>query len=246
MNMSSVITSIKSQLGLYNIVLPFRDAVTGEPVPTENIIYQIIKDTTIPMYSQYQPWIRFGDIRVQDLTQIDKRKQIYKLPGILTTTDVLYIIDISISDYNSRGTFDDAYPVYGISRSSQGVILSMEHMMVSNEMRKEPTFEDLGHNLFRLYRFPNTMITIKVACCHEPNGETIEESCRSSFTQLAILDIKEFLYNTLKYYNDLPSAFGNTKLNIDEFQSAIQDRVQLLKEWDDTFHLDMTEYIKFF
>lgn len=246
MNMSSIITSIKSQLGLYNIVLPFKDAVTGDQIPTETVIHSVIKDTTIPMYSQYQPWIRTGDILVKDLKPVDRPKGIYFLPAFLTTTDVLYIVDVRTAISNVRGSFGDACPVYGINRSGQGVILSMEYMMVANQMRSEPTFEDLGHNKFRLYGFPNMMITIKVACCHEPNGETIEESCRGSFMQLAILDIKEFLYNTLKYYNELPSAFGNTKLNIEDFQTASGDRVQLLKEWDEVFHLDMTDYIKFF
>lgn len=245
MNMSGIISSLISQLGLYNITLPFKDAQTGKPIPTENIINDIIVKTTIPMFSQYQPWIRSGDINIKDLKVIDRMNHIYLLPGILTTTEILYVLDVSLPIQNNRGTYGDISPAYGISRSVEGVITAMEYMMLSGQMRSEPTFEYLGHNKIRLYGYPKTVVTIEVACCHEPNGETIEEGCRASFMKLATLDVKEFLYNNLKYYDEIPSAFGPVKLKIEDYQHAVSERDSMLKEWDDTFHLDITSLIKF-
>lgn len=244
MNMSRVVSSLISQLGLYSITLPFNDPTTKSPIPTETIIHQILVDTTIPMFSQYQPWIREGEINIIDLKCIDRNNHIYMLPGILTTTEILYVVNVDLPVQNNRGTYGDISPSYGINRSVQGVITGMEYMMLAGQMRSEPTFEYLGHNKIRLYGYPRTEIVIKVACCHEPNGETIEESTRAAFIQLATLDVKEFLYNNLKYYNDLPSAFGNVKLMIEEFSSATSDKASLLKEWDDTFHLDIVDYIE--
>lgn len=239
MNMSSVISSIKSQLGLYNITLPFKDPVTENPIPTENVIRDVLVDTTIPEYSQFVPWKRSGDISVSNLKVVDKNNSIYMLPAALTTTDVMYVINVSLPMQNSRGTYGDISPAYGISRSVQGVITSMEYMMLAGQMRSEPTFEYLGYNKIRLYGFPKTILTFEVACVHEPNGETIEESCRDSFMQLAMLDVQMFLYNNLKYYEELPSAFGNVKLKIEEFQGAGAQRDALLDKWGDTYHLDM-------
>ena len=54
-----------------------------------------------------------------------------------------------------------------------------------------------------------------------------------------ILDVKQFLYNTLKLYDGIPTAFGNINLKIDDYQSAEGDRNALLDKWRDSFHLDM-------
>lgn len=245
MNISDVISSILSQYGQYQITLPFKDG-NGNPVPPENVLRDIIAKTTIPMYSQYQPWIREGTIDIKDLKCIDKRENIYVLPGILTITPVQYILDISLQEKNNRNQFSDINPAFGYARAAQNVITGMEYTMLAGQMRAEPTFKDLGFNKFQLFGFPKTMITIKVACNHEPNGESIEEGCRSSFMQLAELDFQVFLYNNLKYYDELPTAFGPNKLRIEDYQGAAAERKQLLAEWDQIFHLDITDYIEYF
>ena len=57
--------------------------------------------------------------------------------------------------------------------------------------------------------------------------------------QLATLDVKMFLYNTLKLYDNIPTAFGNIQLKIEDHQGAESERTALLDKWNDTFHLDM-------
>ena len=68
----------------------------------------------------------------------------------------------------------------------------------------------------------------ELACEHEPNGETIPYGCYQSFLELATLDLKEFLWNNLKHWDKIPSAFGTVDLKIDEFQSASSDKKALL------------------
>jgi hypothetical protein len=58
--------------------------------------------------------------------------------------------------------------------------------------------------------------------------------------QLAMLDTKMFLYNTMKLYDGMSSAFGNINLKIDEYQAADSERTGLLKEWSEVFHLDLS------
>ena len=111
-------------------------------------------------------------------------------------------------------------------------------MMVAGQMRAEPTFEYLGENKIRLYGWPKTTVAFKVACEHEPNGESIPDSCYSSFMDLATLDMKVFLYNTLKLYDGIPTAFGEIKLKTEDYQSAEADRRELLNQWTDVFAVD--------
>ena len=151
MNLSKIVCVLKKQFGLYVVALPFKDEVTGQPTPPEIIIQDIIKTVTIPMYSQYQPWIREGDADLAKLKIIDKRRFIYELPDYLTITPVKYIIDIRLPFMNTRGTFGDISPTYGINRSVSGVISSMAYMNLAGQMRAEPTFEYLGNNHVRMY-----------------------------------------------------------------------------------------------
>jgi len=227
------------QLGLYGIALPFKNEITGEPIPTENVIRDVLTTTTIPMYSEFVPWIRTGDVRLDQLKVVDKKRYIYEIPPFLAITPIKYVSDVRLPFHNSRGTYGDIAPAYGINRSTQGVITSQAYMMTAGQMRNEPTFEWLGHNQIRLYGYPKTMLTFKVACEHDPSGETIEDSCYDSFMELATLDVKIFLYNNLKYFDELPTAFGAIKLKIENYEQAEGQRDQLLDKWRDTYHVDM-------
>lgn len=239
MNMSKAISQLKMQLGLYAITLPFKDEITGNTIPTENVIREVLTTMTIPVYSQFCPWQREGSINITDMKCINQQESIYLLPTYLTMTPIIDIISIQLPQYNSRGTFGDIAPAYGINRSVEGVATSQAYMMLAGQMRAEPTWEYLGQNKVKLYGFPKTMISIKVACEHEPNGESIKDSCYDSFMELATLDMKIFLYNNLKMYDEIPTAFGNIKLHIEDYNSAEGDRNQLLDRWRDTFHVDM-------
>lgn len=239
MNMSTVASSLKMQLGLYGITLPFKDQVTGQPTPTENVIMDVLSTMTIPRYSQFVPWMREGTINIKSLKCINEREGIYLLPAFLTTTPVMYVSDVSLPYKNTRGTYGDISPAYGVSRSVQGVITAQSYMMLAGQMRAEPTFQYLGNNKIKLYGYPATELSFSVACQHETNGETIEDSCYDSFMQLAELDTKIFLYNSLKLYDNIPTAFGQINLKIDEWQSAESDRNALLDQWREIYHLDM-------
>lgn len=239
MNMSKCISSIIMQLGLYGVALPFTDTITGDPIPTENVIRDVLTTTTIPLYSEFVPWVRKGDIDIRSLKIVDKKDHIYLLPAILTITPIKYVMDVRMPYTNVRETYGDISPSYGINRSVQGVITSQTYMMLAGQMRSEPTFEYLGHNQIKLYGYPNTTLTFAVACEHMANGESIEDSCYDSFMELSILNVKTFLYNNLKYFDDQPTAFGSIKLKIESFESAEGELNQTLDRWRDTFHLDI-------
>ena len=239
MNMSRAISHLKMSLGLYNITLPFKDEITGDPTPVENVIRDVLTTMTIPIYSQYQPWIRDGNANLNKLKLIDRLQAIYLLPAFLTTTPVMYVSAVFLPVRNHRGTYGDVAPAYGINRSVQGVATSMAYMMLAGQMRAEPTWEYLGENRIKMYGFPRTEVTFRLACEHEPNGETIPDGCYDSFMKLATLDMKMFLWNTLKLYDGVASAYGTIQLKIEEFQGADAERTTMLEDWTDRFHLDM-------
>jgi hypothetical protein len=236
-NISRCTSSLIQQLGLYNVNLPFKE-------PTEKVIQNILKTTTIPEYSEFVPWIKQDTVDIRALKCVNPNEHIYILPGSLTMTPVKYVSDVAIPSNQFRGSYGAVAPSYGITRAAQGVATGQAAMMLVGQMRSEPTFEYLGYNQIRLYAFPKSLVTFKVACEHLENGESIEPSCYDSFMQLALLDVKMFLYNNLKLYDGITTAFGTIQLKTDEFQSAESDRNALLEDWRNTFHLDNIDWIE--
>ena len=246
MNLSKAISHVKLQLGLYNYSLPFKDDVTGETTPVENVIRDVFTTVTMPIYSQYVPWIRECTANIAHLRVVDRTKRIYILPGEVTTTPVMYVLDVHMPLHSYSGVYGDvtyASPnlmgAGGIGGAAQAVIRASEAMLLTGQLRAEPSWDYIGENKIRLYGYPRVPVVFRVACEHEPNGETIEHSCYDSFMQLAMLDVKMFLYNTLKLFDNVSSAFGPISLKLDEMQAADSERTALLQQWSETFHLDL-------
>jgi hypothetical protein len=236
MNMSSVVSSLIQQHGLYYINLPFKD-------PTEIVVHNILKTTTIPEYSQFVPWTREYTCPTNDLAVIDKKEGIYFLPHFICTTPIMYVSSVEVQKSPHYGAYGDL--AYGVSRSVQGVITSQAYSMVVGKLRREPTFEYLGENQIRLHGYPPGNLTFRVACEHNANGETIPPGCRDSFMELAAWDLKVFLYNNLKGFDGIATAHGTINLKIEEYQGAESERKALLDTWRDTFHLDQVDLIEF-
>lgn len=235
MNISRAISSLISQLGLYNVNLPFKDK-------TESVIQNVLFTTTIPTYSQFVPWVKEETINLAHQRIVNKQQNIYLLPESLTTTPIMSVLDVYLPIEVNRGMFGDVGTPFGVARSLQGVLVHQAYSMVVGQARSEPTFEYLGENKIRLFGFPKTWLTIKVSCEHDENGESIPPTCYDSFMQLATLDTKIFLYNNLKMYDNIATAFGNISLKSEDNQGAEAERNALLEEWRNTFHLDITPW----
>ena len=75
---------------------------------------------------------------------------------------------------------------------------------------------------------------------HDVSLASIPETCRTSFMELAMLDVKENLYPIFKNYNNLSTVYGNIDLKIENWENAESERKDLISRWDDVYHLDMT------
>lgn len=245
MNISKVISTLKLQNGLYTITLPFKDAVTGEPTPIENVIKEVLETITVPTYSQYVPWIRECIEDVKNLKLVDKKQNIYQLPKLLCMTPVMYVMDVSFPYEGTIDFYSNVNPMYGVAGAAQSVITGQSFNMLAGALQAEPTFEDTGFNTVKLYGFPKVALKFTVACEHTPNLESIKDSCYASFMQLATLDLQQFLWNTLKMYNPISTAHGEYNLKIDQFEQAEGQRRELLNEWDNFYGAENVDWIRY-
>ena len=77
---------------------------------------------------------------------------------------------------------------------------------------------------------------------HDKNLVSISPTMEESFRELAILDVKDALYQTMKHYTNINTVFGNVDLKLDEWQQAAGDRKQLLDEWENVYHIDQIAF----
>lgn len=252
MNISEVINDIKLTCGLNTIALPY-DA------STELVISEILR-TSIRTFSRFKPNIKEGYEELKNLrspTDALKIQHIYYLPGNLTTTPVheadaeLVSSLVHNSEVNTNNftvaspfiAFGSYYPQDIMNATATGVAINK----YSGVTTTTPTSKWLGYNKIKLFNFPeNCVVHFIVKCDHDPTGETIPESCVESFMELATLDVQRTLYNQLKHFNGVGSAFKEIQLKIDDWSGAEAARKELIKQWTDTFHYDELDLIQFF
>lgn len=76
-------------------------------------------------------------------------------------------------------------------------------------------------------------IPLKLYICHSKNLMTIEPTKMETFEQLALCDVAIFLYNNLKYYQNVETVFATTDMNLDvlqDYQSRRDDIVTTLRD----------------
>ena len=252
MNITNVINDIKMVNGLNAIALPFDK-------PTEVVIREILQ-VSIRTFSRFKPHIKEGYEMKKNLrspSDTIKKLVIYYLPGDLTTTPVQDAIAHPVfGDYRDSevtvNTFTVGSPFVGFgSYYPQDIINATMTGSAINKyagVTSTPaTSKWLGDNKIQLFNFPeDAAVKFSVKCDHDPNGETIPESCVESFMELANLDVKRTLYNYLKNMNNVGSAFKEINLKIDDWASAEADRKALIDQWTSTFHYDDMELVQFF
>ncbi|MBR5296306.1 MAG: hypothetical protein IKU29_00345 [Parabacteroides sp.] len=248
MNITDVIEDIKKPCGLNTIALPFKESV-------ENAIRDIIT-TSVRTFSQFKPQEKECQCERRFLryqNEYERANGIYLIPEQLTSTPVMYCDAYPISSQkvdtaNQVGSnafsvvspfvgFGSYYPQDIMNATITGAAVN-KFIGVSSQV---PTSRWRGHNKIQLLNWPKESFILFVAKCdHDLSLETIPDSCRESFIELATLDVQRTIYNDIKN-QIVGSAFRNIQINIDNFAGAEEARKALVKEWGESFHLDEVE-----
>lgn len=233
MNPSELLTSLKMDLGIYAIAIPIEDVNTS--------MMEVIKLRSLRTFSQYYPYVFRQDIDLTKWTRIKDHynESIYEIPEMMGG---LRIMEIRKVDQQNKliggGTYsplmDPSMDMYNdLALSNAGA-----HLMSS--AAPPFTFRYEQPNLLYLYNSStmSSQLTVEFAYEHAENLSTIKYTAWDSFYELALLDIKSFLYNSMKHYQDLQTAYGTISLKIDDWASAAQERKDLLSQWNENVHID--------
>lgn len=236
MNMSDIITTIKIDLGLYSIALPFDNP--------ESAIEDVIKLKTLKTFSIFQPYYERIYINLDQLEKLyqTNNSTTYLLPDVFGSREILFIREVSYDETNLTGmSYYGGLPIGG--NLMQQAMLANAGAKLAGAMIPKMTFEFKHPRELTLFNITNSYrIVIDAAFSHDKTLASIPDTCYDSFIELAELDVKSFLYNTLKHYDELPSAYATISLKIDDWANAESDRKQLIDEWRNTYHLDVMPF----
>lgn len=237
MNMSKLLTSIKMDLGIYGLKLPFEDP--------DKTLTEVIQLRTIKTFSVFLP--RLETITLDVGTEVEKIKDeytesVFVLPNKYPDREMLFVLRITpqnklLGNGFISPVFDgtiDTYLQMGMTQA-QADLASIAAPPI--------TFKFDAPNILHVYNLATTYgkLEIEIAYEHASNLSTIPMTAWESFYDLALLDIKRFLYNAMKHYTEIQSAFGTISLRIDDWQSAESDRKDLIERIRDVYHLELEQ-----
>lgn len=243
LNPSKIIANIKMDLGIVGIHLPYDNI--------DDLIMEIIKIKTLPVFNEVQPNLVPLHINLNSLTLVETKatSRIYELPDVFGDREIMMITDMepSYDEYSSSSYNNNMY-VYNGSMcwcGYQEMILAQANANLLSASTKGTTFNFISPNKVEIwseYGFGDAY-RLEIALEHAENLSTIPKTCFSSFVQLATLDVKKYLYDNLKHYNDLQTAYGQLSLKLEDWAGCEDERKQLLEKWAQTYHLDLNQYI---
>lgn len=236
MNLSKLVTRIKLKLGLSAISTVFENI--------DNDISFIITDITVPVFSTYVAQKETLPINVTDLQLMERQAEYeaYLLPEfngrkLIRIDDVNYDTGL-LSGLGSYG----AIPIMDGTLVNQ-MILSNASANLMNKYIPKINFRYEPPRMLYLYNlYSYSKIVLYLAFEHDKSLASIPATAEESFYQLALLDVKENLYPTMKMYSQISTPVGTLDLKLDDWQGADQERTQLLEKWDETYHFDARSF----
>lgn len=234
LNLTECITSIKMDLGIYGMVLPFDNQ--------DEALTDVIKYKTLPIYSTYAPYRIVAKFKYDEMKQLEVFRDYitYQIPTDRFGERKIISIDHVYPDttYQSN-TYLPGASSYSMCDYKNMMLNSMDSQLV-HYVSPKFSFEYIEPNKIKLYNMGilTNGIAMEIGLSHDITLNTINEGHRESFMELALVDVKRFLYNSLRNYDEIQTAYGSIKLRTDEWSGAESERKDLLERWKSIHHLE--------
>lgn len=220
-NKAKLLGKIKRKLGLFYIKLPVSD----------DDLLGVIDEDTIPTYSIYFP----QEIRVK-ISNEDK------VPG---TTNTYFIderhigSDINIVDIIAISNMCNPLHSSAFRPMSVQDVASLQMQLDHSSILYDPVvYKYIPPNKIEVSGVYNSSLGtfyVDVLATHNKRLTSIRPTQIDSFTKLALLDSKEFLYQNLKHFDQIETTFGQINLKIEEWSNASSEKEELLSQWNEKY-----------
>jgi len=116
---------------------------------------------------------------------------------------------------------------------------------LQNSMYPALTFNFRKPDILEIYNGWIGSYVVELSIIHDSSLATIPDGASSAFRQLALLDMEEYFYNSLKRIEDINTGVGQISLKVDQWSNAGQEKRDLLKQWDEDANLDVDAIMRF-
>lgn len=235
MNLSQLMTRIKMDLGIYVVPLPFENP--------EKALNDVIILKTLPVFSQFVPRRWEETVSIHDLRCIDENVDVatYELPAHLFYMPIVSIMECEPVNSMFNGAYYSGTPILsGTTDLFEDMMLGGATYDLMSALAPAFSYDFIRPNKLRIYNMTCYLDKIRmvIGYQHAENLSTIPVDAEQSFYDLALLDVKSFLYNNLKFYDEINTAYGSVRLRIDEWQQAESQRDDLIRQWSETYHIN--------
>lgn len=236
---------IRNHTGIYSIKLP---------LTLEELYDQVIKIDTIPTFSTYFPLIKQLPVDLNQIRVSNDRESfssdvsdIYEIPEIFPKESGRFIIGIEKITWFNDLRYQALQSTYETIESYQALAVAQGAANLASTIEPPFVTDFIPPNRFRVSNgcYYKDRVVLHIEVSYSPELFDLPETKRGAFYKLALLDVKRFLFNNLKYWNTVNTAVANMNLMIEDWQSAEADREQLLEKYDNEAFFDRVSCVWF-
>ena len=231
-NMTLLLNKIETRLGTSLLDLP-------EQLTKENWAEKVIIPDTIKTWSRYFPY----EFRYTITPETKRKNGWYPLDEeVFGDVNILGVKNIDWGTFNDD-IFGGPYGMYDYMSAGYdiGDMVGLINQANINSLFNNgiyPQFEP--PNRFRLETTYGAEISLNkfdvfVLIEHNPNLTTISPTQMDTFESLAQADVAGFLYNNLKYFQDLQTVFATVNIRVDDLQAEYQKREEIMNYIKDSY-----------
>lgn len=236
--MTNLINKIERRLGTNIINLP-------KELSKENWV-NIIKEDTIPTFSRYLP----NAIKVLvDTQKVDEDGYSWVDTNLPNSIKILGIRDIDWSAFGminggartpaGFGIYDTFSSTYGLDEigllQMNANIASMYNTAIYPEFKypNKVRFKTAAGTAAINFSYNAVPLTLLIE--HSLDLSTIAPTKMEIFENLATADVASFLYENLKYFDNLETVFANVDIKIDSLKERADRREDYINELKDGY-----------
>lgn len=235
--MTKLVNKIERRLGTRALNLPTKD-----PDLSKNYWPTVIKEDTLPTFSKYFPY-KFPYI----VNRNTPRKDGYYLidESIVGGLSIIGVRDINWQSFGSDSMIQQSNAGYYMPMqdyySLDDISLAQVQMDMSSLFNKGYFIDWQPPNRFRVVNSTGvdvgtTLNNFKIDIFIEHvDLLTIEPTKMETFEKLAIADVASFLYEELKYYNEVEMVFANTDMKLSDLENKANTRDDIVAKLEESY-----------
>ncbi|MBR2212861.1 MAG: hypothetical protein IJ889_00325 [Eubacterium sp.] len=242
--MTKLLNKIERRIGTKALVLP-------DEISKDTWAKEVIADDTIPTYSRYFPH-KITVYLDRDKTPMDREGYYLLNPRMVDGAKIIGIKDINFSAFRDTGATAIPGMVSGglgfydfattVSEYTYDDIALLQGSANLNSVFNGHVFVDFQYPnrvKFKMavgrQSIPFRVVPLDVFVEHPLNLMTIPPTSMETFEKLAIADVATYLYEFLKYYDDLETVFANSNLKLDTIADKSRMRDEVVAKLEESY-----------